>query len=89
MFYLLDGHDDAIPMICPEGLWYNPRICSCDWLIAGKGVQKSKFLILYSTAEIKLFICKLLLLKKNVVEVPQSQNIPSGHAKSRQRVPTG
>ncbi|KAK3587502.1 hypothetical protein CHS0354_003645 [Potamilus streckersoni] len=36
MFYLWNGAKIFTPMTCPKGLWYNPVICSCDWIIPGK-----------------------------------------------------
>ncbi|KAL5017568.1 hypothetical protein ScPMuIL_007157 [Solemya velum] len=35
-FYLYDGKDTFTPMRCPKSLWYNPSICTCDWVIPGK-----------------------------------------------------
>ncbi|XP_069138939.1 uncharacterized protein [Argopecten irradians] len=35
MFYLYDGREIFYPMKCPQGLWYRPDICSCDWIVPG------------------------------------------------------
>ncbi|XP_053406689.1 uncharacterized protein LOC123547647 [Mercenaria mercenaria] len=36
LFYLWDGHDSVTAMECPRGLWYNPHVCTCDWVIPGE-----------------------------------------------------
>lgn len=36
MFYLWDGRDSVTAMECPRGLWYNPHVCSCDWVVPGE-----------------------------------------------------
>ncbi|WAR20820.1 hypothetical protein MAR_014794 [Mya arenaria] len=40
MFYLWDGRKGVTEMRCPRGLWYNPTICTCDWIIPGQTFGK-------------------------------------------------
>ncbi|KAJ8316903.1 hypothetical protein KUTeg_004807 [Tegillarca granosa] len=38
MFFLFDGHHRFTPMKCPDGLWYNPGLCTCDWVVPGEKI---------------------------------------------------
>ncbi|KAL4231607.1 hypothetical protein ACF0H5_009187 [Mactra antiquata] len=40
LFYLWDGRESVTEMECPRGLWYNPHVCSCDWVIPGELMTK-------------------------------------------------
>jgi len=55
MFYLWDGRDSVTEMKCPRGLWYNPYICSCDWVIPGQYVDsKGGNVVIYLLSALKL-----------------------------------